>query len=44
MPLKASFALQRSISDALRINFSGKSGTGTETGKSLPITATHCHP
>jgi hypothetical protein len=44
LPLKTSRALQGSISDASRIDFSKKSGTGTETGTLLPVTATHCHP
>jgi hypothetical protein len=44
LPLKTSLALQHSISDASRIDFSRKSGTGTVSGTPLPVTATHCHP
>jgi hypothetical protein len=44
LPLETSCALHSAILNAPRIDFQRKSGTGAETGKPLPVTATHCHP
>ena len=44
LQVETSYEVQRAISDATRIDFSGKSGAGTETGKPLAVIATPCHP
>lgn len=43
-PVDADLVQRGVIPEMLSGDFLMKSQTGTETGKALPVTATHCHP
>jgi hypothetical protein len=43
-PMVADLLQRGMVPEMLNGDFSMKSETGTETGKALPIIATHCHP